>query len=71
MTLSPTLEETLMLYLNLSHPNPMPARHLYNVGTGHGFPEAEVLGMIGDLIAKDKILCKPDATHGAVYVLPD
>lgn len=69
MTHSPTLKETLMLYLQLAQPNPFPARGLFSVGVGHGFSEADTLGMLTDLIAQDVIVCKPDATHGAVYVL--
>lgn len=58
-----------MLYLQLARSNPYPARGLYAVGVGHGFSESEVLGTITDLIANGVIVCKPDATHGAVYVL--
>ena len=67
--MKPTLENVLLTWLSLAHPNPVPHKQLKAVGITHGWPEAEVLGMMGDLIAKDKIQSRPDGVHGAVFVL--
>lgn len=64
-----SLKETI-LYLIKYYGMPFPARLLHDAMIDAGFKQAEVLGTIADLLAKDRILCKPDATHGAVYVLP-
>jgi len=49
---------------------PMPTKRLmhYCVQSCR-HPQAEVLGMLGDMIARDVIKCLPDGTHGAVYVV--
>ena len=61
------LEQDILTAIR-EHDGPMPTRQLlHHCVQFLRHPQAEVLGMLGDMIGRDAIKCRPSGEHGAVY----